>query len=117
MKTSQWMTRIIASTAIAFCGSTFADAGSVGVGNSFSGFESTKSRAEVLAELDSAKAQGLLLHSEADLRQSGSAPNIGARGPAGSRFTGRTREEVRAELMEFRRTQQVSSPTDIYFPN
>lgn len=56
---------------------------------------STKSRAEVRAELEQARKDGLLMHSgERAYIDEWARP--GAHGVAGSRYSGRTREEVRA---------------------
>lgn len=66
-----------------------------------SGFVSTKTRAEVRAEYEQARAQGLLNRSE---YVTFDTPDIGARGPAGARpsVAGKTRAQVRAELEQAR---------------
>jgi len=82
----------------------------------FSNFKSTKSRAEVRSELDAARSQGLLSRGDADA-STVMAPASGAHGVPGSRYSGRTREEVRAELDEYNRTLQDNPRGDIYRPN
>lgn len=115
MKTSQWIARIFASAALVASGSTFADVGMADGADSFKDFQSTKSRADVATELGAAKSQGLLSHGDVDTWALSRTPaDIGARGPAGSRYTGRTREEVRAELQEYRTSGQENSPNYIY---
>jgi len=93
MKTSQWITRLVASAAVAAVAvgaPAFADVGLIDGQDHFSNFKSTKSRAEVRSELDAARSQGLLSRGDAD------APTVmaiarGAHGVAGSRSYGRSR--------------------------
>lgn len=91
MKTRSLIAAVIAVSAFATVGSTFADQASEGP-TAFS----TKSRAEVRAELDQARKDGLLMYGERD----NPSEWIGAHGVAGSRYSTRTREEVRAEAIE-----------------
>lgn len=94
MKTRSLIAAVIALSAIATVGPTFADRPSDEPIAS-----STKSRAEVRAELDQARKDGLLMHSgERGYYDEWARP--GAHGVAGSRFSGLTREEVRAEAIE-----------------
>lgn len=96
MRTRQF----IAVVAVLSAGSVFAgDADIPGYGDS-SGFMSTKTRAEVRADLEQARAQGLLNQNDAAYPISVES-EVGARGPAGARAsvrTGKTRAEVRKEL-------------------
>lgn len=97
MKIRQLITVVIALSAITSVGSAFADRPSedpIAV--------STKTRAEVRAELEQARAGGLLMLTDYDrIRAEWSQPKMGAAGVAGSRYSGRTREEVKAETMEY----------------
>ena len=96
MKTRPLIAAVIALSAFATAGSAFADRpsdGPIAV--------STKSRAEVRAELDEARAAGLLMYGERGELNSWSRPGMGAYGVAGSRYSGRTREEVKAEAIEY----------------
>lgn len=66
------------------------------------GFVSTKTREQVRAELEEARAQGLYSQKEwGEVEPS----DIGPRGPAGARpsVSGITREQVRAELEQARK--------------
>jgi hypothetical protein len=98
MKTRLLIAAVIALSAIATVGSTFAESiyppeGSAAV--------STKTRAEVKAELEQARKDGLLMNSgEGGYINEWTRPTIGAQGVAGSRYSGRTREEVKAEAIE-----------------
>lgn len=94
MKTRPLIAAVIALSAIAFVGPTFADRASEEPVAS-----STKSRAEVRAELEQARKDGLLMHF-GDGRYIDEWSRPGAHGVAGSRYSGLTREEVRAEAIE-----------------
>lgn len=97
MKTRLLMAAVIALSATATVGSTFADSPSEGLSA-----VSTKTRAEVRAELEEARAQGLLMDSgERSFINQWARPEMGAMGVAGSRYSGRTREEVRAEAIDY----------------
>jgi len=74
---------------------------------------SNKSRAEVQDELRIAKSRGLTSISMRD----GDDSNIGARGPAGSRYSMRTREEVQSELRDSRNNRSPDITKDLYFGN
>ena len=96
MKTRHLIAAVIALSAISVGGSAFADRPSdepIAV--------STKTRAEVRAELEQARAEGKLL-SDYGYRDEMRRGEMGAAGVAGSRYSGRTREEVRAELEQAR---------------
>lgn len=108
MKTKHWITRLVALSAMASAGLAFADVGVRDGEDPFRDFKSTKSRAEVRAERDAARAPAA---TASDPR----AANIGARGVPGSRYSGRTREEVREELRQYREIQKPYSPDDLYF--
>ena len=81
---------------------------SVGIGSAFAdsysdGSNTTvgKTRAEVRAELEQARANGQLLRGDSMLPESAqNALEIGAQGSAGSRYSGKTRQEVKAELAQ-----------------
>jgi len=117
MNTFQSITTLIASAAIAASGSVFADVGLRDGDDSFKDFKSTKSRAEVRSELDAARQQGLLTDGNSQYSSNGREANIGVRGPAGSRYSARTREEVQAELTDYRQTHQENLSGNIYRPN
>ncbi|MDP3844558.1 MAG: DUF4148 domain-containing protein [Oxalobacteraceae bacterium] len=74
------------------------DTGARGVaGARYSG----RTRAEVRAELEQARADGLLMtHGDRDDLSVWDQARIGAAGVTGSRYSGRTRAEVRAEAIE-----------------
>ena len=92
MKTRQLIAVVIAFSAFATVGPNFADELSEGPIA-----ESTKSQMEVRAELDQAHADGLLMQGEgANLNEWS-----GAHGVAGSRYSSRTREEVKAETIAY----------------
>lgn len=94
MKTRQLIAAVFALSAIATVGSTFADRPSDGAAAM-----SAKTRAEVQAEFEKARAEGLLMNSgERGYYNEWSRP--GAQGVAGSRYSARTREEVKAEAIE-----------------
>jgi hypothetical protein len=116
MKTSQWITRLVACGAIAASGSVFADVGLIDGQSDFSGLHSTKSRAEVRDDLTAARSNGSLSNGDVET-WSASDSNIGARGPAGSRYSMRTRDDVRSDLTEYQRSNTEKTPSDIYFPN
>lgn len=80
---------------------------------------STKTRAEVQAELEQAIKDGSLINSgeggysvsvESVRRDIGE----GAHGVAGSRYSGRTREEVKAELEQARRDGSLMNSDELY---
>lgn len=75
-----------------------ADTGASGVaGARYSG----RTREEVRAELEQARADGLLMtHGEQDDLSVWDRARIGATGVTGSRYSGHTRAEVRAEAIE-----------------
>lgn len=107
MKTRSLIAAVVAVSAFATVGSTFADVASDG-----SIDNSTKSRAEVRAELDQARKDGMLMHGDRDNRSDWT----GAHGVGGSRYStssGRTREEVRAEAIEHNKTFK-SGTDDMY---
>ncbi|WP_151636141.1 DUF4148 domain-containing protein [Noviherbaspirillum aerium] len=117
MKASYGTVGLAAAVAFAASGACFADVGLLDGGDAFANFQSTKSRAAVQQEYLDAKAQGLLPRSgnaEFSTPQT-SGMDIGARGPAGSRYQARTREEVIEELHQYQRTPQPRGADDIYF--
>lgn len=92
MKTRKLIAVVIALSAFATGGLAFADQRSEDPIAS-----SSKSRAEVMAEFEKARAEGMLM-------QEGGRDDLnawtGAHGVAGSRYSSLTREEVRAETIE-----------------
>lgn len=100
MKTRQLIGVAIALSALVTAGSAFAD-------RPYPPDEpaamSTKSRAEVRAELDQARQEGLLNMNEDESYNVWNRSNagMGAQGVAGSRYSGLTREEVKAELKQY----------------
>ncbi|MEO8407038.1 MAG: DUF4148 domain-containing protein [Oxalobacteraceae bacterium] len=103
MKARVLIAAAIALSAMATVGSTFADRPS---DEPVAG--STKSRAEVRAELDQARAEGLLMNS-GESGYSDEWTRSGAHGVSGSRYSGRTREEVKAETIEYMKTHDSHS--------
>lgn len=112
MKTRQLIGVVVALSAIAAVGSTFAD-------RPYPSDEpaavSTKSRAEVRAELEQARKDGLLNMGEGGYSDEWTRPSIGAgaQGVAGSRYSGRTREEVQAETKAYLK-EHPSGMDDMY---
>ncbi len=103
MKTRLLMAAVIALSGIATVGTTFADSPS-GEPTAIS----TKTRAEVKAELEQARSEGLLMNSgEHGFRDEWSGSKTGAMGVAGSRYSSRTREEVRAEAIDHLKTHKL----------
>ena len=117
MNTFQSITRLVASAVVAVSSSAFADVGMLDGADAFKDFKSTKPRAEVRSELDAARHQGMLTDGNSQYSSHGREANIGARGPAGSRYSARTREEVQAELADYRQTHQENTSGNIYRPN
>ncbi|WP_420473302.1 DUF4148 domain-containing protein [Noviherbaspirillum sp. ST9] len=116
MKVSNWKAGLAAGVVLAASGTCFAAVGLIDGADPFPNFQSTKSRAEVNQEYLDAKAQGLLSHGDANLSPSnGASTDIGARGPAGSRYQARTREEVMEELREYQQTKKPNGTNDFYF--
>ena len=111
MNTTRCISRITAISVLAVSGIAVADVGMRDGEDSFRDFKSTKSRAEVQAEMESARSSGSL---NSD-RISADGRDSGVRGVPGSRYSGKTRQEVRDELIQHRKTQNPISPNDIYF--
>lgn len=103
MKTRQLIAAVIAFSAIAAVGSTFADSPSDG-----QVARSTKTRAEVRAELEQANAEGRYMNFGARVyiydfaRPEWIRPKMDARRVDGARHSGPTRDEARAELEQSR---------------
>ncbi|WP_420474558.1 DUF4148 domain-containing protein [Noviherbaspirillum sp. ST9] len=113
MKTTRCISRITALSVLAVSGIAVADVGMSDGSDFFRDFKSTKSRAEVRAELDAARGQSSLNSDRISADSYDSAS--GVRGMPGSRYTGKTRQEVRDELIQYRKTHDSSSPSDLYF--
>ena len=111
MNTTRCISRITALSVLAVSSIAVADVGMRDGDDAFRDFKSTKSRAEVRAELESARAPASL---NSD-RISGEGRDSGVRGVPGSRYSGKTREEVRDELIQHRKAQDPNSPNGIYF--
>lgn len=111
MKTSQWIFRITTLSAMAVSGMAVADVGMRDGEDFFRDFQSTKSRAEVRAELEAARAQP----GSGGERITAGRTDSGVRGMPGSRYSGRTRDEVRDELIQHRKTDNPYSPSYLYF--
>lgn len=105
MKTTRCISRITALSVLAVSSFAVADVGMRDGEDFFRDFKSTKSRAEVQAEMRGQPA----MNSD---RTSGAS---GVQGVPGSRYTGKTREEVREELIQHRKTYEPNSPKDLYF--
>lgn len=117
MKASYGTAGLAAAVAFAASGACIADVGLLDGENAFANFQSTKTRAAVQQEYLDAKAQGLLPRGGNAEFWTPETPgmDIGARGPAGSRYQARTRDEVIEELHQYRRTPQPRGSDDIYF--
>ncbi|MDD1012055.1 DUF4148 domain-containing protein [Pseudomonas shahriarae] len=98
MKSRQWIVAVIAASAMGAAGSALADyTGRFDVPVA----ASSKTRAEVRTELEQARAAGLLMRGgEGDSLHDWIRTELGAAGVAGSRYSGCTRAEVRAEAIE-----------------
>lgn len=108
MKTTRCISRITALSILAVSGVAVADVGMRDGEDFFRDFKSTKSRAEVQAEMRGPSN----LNSD---RVSADSQDSGVRGVSGSRYSGKTREEVREELIQHRKTHDPYSPKDLYF--
>lgn len=96
MKAHRVALAALALSSIVGIGTAFADSYSDG-----SNMTGGKTRAEVRAELDQARAAGQLPKGDLMWSESAqSATELGAQGPAGSRYSGKTRQEVKAELAQ-----------------
>ncbi len=101
-------TLLAALLAAGAAGSAFAAAGYT---HPTEGWSPMRSRAEVVEELREAYANG---GSGISMRD-GDDAKIGARGPAGSRYSMRTREEVRAELADRDMNDAAAFQKSLYF--
>lgn len=100
MKTRLLIAAVIAVSGLATVGTSFADRP-----YDEPAAVSTKTREEVKAELEQARSEGLLMNSgERGYYNESTGSSVGAMGVAGSRYSGRTREEVRAEAIEHLKT-------------
>lgn len=111
MSTKHWITKLAAFSVMASASVAFAEVGMRDGEDFFLDFKSTKSRAEVRAELEAARGQA----APRSDRASASQADTGARGVPGSRYSTRTREEVREELLQHRKAYDPNSPSNIYF--
>lgn len=111
MNTTRCISRITALSVLAVSSIAVADVGMRDGEDFFRDFKSTKSRAEVRAEMESSRVTSNLNSSSI----SAEGQESGVRGMPGSRYTGKTREEVREELIQHRKTYEPNSPNDIYF--
>lgn len=98
MKSSNSLLKMAVCTAI-----TASSSGIVHAGMSYdqgysSSIQSSRSSADVRAELDRARVSGNLLNGDGDLRSEADA--LGPRGSAGARFSSKTREDVNNELFD-----------------
>lgn len=108
MNTQRWTARLLACAAVAASCVAYAQPVFRDGADPFADHKSTRSRAEVRTELEQARAQGWRplrdgeswSTSSMSSGSSGSTGEIGAFGSPGARYSGRTREDVRAELME-----------------
>ena len=111
MKTTRCIARITALSVIAVSGIAVADVVMRYGEDFFRDFKSTKSRAEVRAELESTRTPTNVNSN----RISEETWDSGVRGMPGSRYSGKTRQEVRDELIQYRKTHDPNSPQDLYF--
>ena len=96
--------------AIITAGSAFAEVGIRDGADQFSEFKSSRSRADVHSELNSANGQGTSV-----TMRDGEDSTLGAYGVAGSRYSMRTREETRAELTNAGTQTRGSIRDALYF--
>jgi hypothetical protein len=89
-------------------GSAFAAAGYT---HPTEGYVPSRSRAEVVSELRDAYFAG----SSGTSMRDGDDSNVGARGPAGKRYSMRTREEVQAELADWKKSDAAAFQKSLYF--
>jgi hypothetical protein len=111
MNTKRCISRITALSVLAVSSIAVADVGMRDGDDFFRDFKSTKSRAEVRAELDAARNPSI----PSGDRMSVGSRDSGVHGMPGSRYSGKTREEVRDELIQHRKTHDPNSPNDLYF--
>lgn len=111
MKTRQWISGMAALSAMLVAGTSIAAPGMRDGEDFFRDFKSTKSRAEVQNEMAAARAQPM----QRSDRIIASDRDVGARGVAGSRYSGRTSDEVRNDLIQHQRTNNPYSPDYLYF--
>lgn len=111
MNTSYLKLTLPAALAMLAASQAYADVGILDGADSFRDFQSTKSRAEVRSELKDNRTQAYPVTDGTGFRDL----NIGAHGVAGSRYSTRTRDEVKSELREYKQMHQPNSPNDIYF--
>jgi hypothetical protein len=112
MKTIRCISRITALSVLAVSGVAIADVGMRDGEDFFRDFKSTKSRAEVRAEMMESARTPSTVNRESMSSSSGSS---GVLGVSGSRYSGKTREEVRDELIQHRKTHDPYSTKDLYF--
>jgi hypothetical protein len=123
MKTAHWNAVLVAFSAIAVTGTTFAATGTYDGKNDSSSSNSTLSGAEVRTGLAASQPRGALLR-EGEAEGSwntrtwnSNRDDVGARGPAGARYTERTSDDVRRELTEHNRSQQQNRVKETYYIN
>lgn len=110
MKTRQWISGMVALSALLVAGTSFAGPEMRDGEDLFSDFKSTKSRAEVRSEMEAVRAQSVQRSDRI-----ASDRDIGARGVAGARYSGRTRDQVHDELIQHQKTNNPYSPDYLYF--
>jgi len=117
MKASKWVAALSGIITITLGGTSIAEVGVMDGKDTFTNFQSSKTRSEVHQEYLDAQAQGLLPRSgNAEYGASDiSSMDIGAQGPAGARYQSRTREEVMDELRTYKQTHKPNDPNDLYF--
>lgn len=122
MNTRTWITAVAALGAIAMGGLSHAQSSMPNgeIPETINDTGTSLSRAEVRAELNAARAQGIT-GTDVDTIDGGSATfasrdgAAGAFGPAGSRYSGRTKEEVRNEMNEYwSRKGRLPTNDDLY---
>jgi hypothetical protein len=89
-----------------------ADVGMQDGADHFKDFQSTKSREEVQAETNAARTNAP--QNSASIN-SGASDVGGVHGVPGSRYSGKTREEVQEEMIQHKKTHDPYSTKDIYF--
>lgn len=112
MNITRSISRIAALSIVAVSSIAVADVGMQDGADQFKDFKSTKSRAEVQAETNAARANGPQNNGSIN----SSASEIGGvRGVPGARYSGKTREEVYEEMIQYKKTHDPYSTKDIYF--
>jgi hypothetical protein len=106
--------RLIGSVAVLWTAAIGSAIAAAGYTHPTEGWKPSRTRAEVVTELKDARSQDVTLSSRRDI----GAADVGARGPAGSRYSERTRDEVRTGLADQNWSHSPNTPNmpgSLYF--